>query len=155
MKLKEGLDVCINWLIDQGVQEQNTFYYAYSLGCIPAIQLATHKTNFTPSKLIIESPLASVANLTQNSTLINVDPKFMTTIEFNNAETIKDLDIPLLWLHGQEDTYIALQNGQLVYDNHNGSYKESHIVNGSDHTEIPTTLGYENYITIINEFIIK
>lgn len=153
--LFDDTEVCINWLKDQGAQPQNTFYYGYSLGCIPAIEMAAYKTDFTPAKLMIESPLASVEYLTQSSTLINVDSKFVTSLEFNNAETIKDVKIPLLWMHGREDTYIALPNGQLIYDNHNGGYKESHIVEGSDHTEIPTTLGFENYIQILEDFIKK
>lgn len=153
--LSDDVETCIEWLISMEAKEQNTFYYAYSLGCIPAIQLAAHKTNFTPSKLMIESPLASVANLVHSSTLINIDSKFVTTLEFNNAETIKDVDIPLLWFHGREDTYIELSNGQLVYDNHSGSYKEAHIIDASDHAEIPTIIGYENYLEILNEFILK
>ena len=153
--LFDDVEVCIDWLKDKGAQPQNTFYYAYSLGCIPAIEMAAHKTDFTPAKLMIESPLASVENLTQSSTLINVDSKFVTTLEFNNAETIKDVNVPLLWFHGREDTYIELSNGQLVYDNHNGGYKEAHIIDGSDHTEIPTTLGFETYLQILEDFIKK
>jgi len=153
--LFDDTEVCIDWLKNKGAQPQNTFYYGYSLGCIPAIEMAAYKTDFTPAKLIIESPLASVEYLTQNSTLINVDSKFITSLEFDNAETMKDINIPLLWMHGREDTYIALPNGQLIYDNHNGGYKEAHIVDGSDHTEIPTTLGFENYLQILENFMKK
>jgi pimeloyl-ACP methyl ester carboxylesterase len=153
--LIDDVETCVNWLKLNGVQEQNTIYYAYSLGCVPSIHLAAYKIDFTPSKLIIESPLASAQNLAQSSTLINTNSKFLTTIEFNNAEKIKDVNIPLLWLHGREDTYIELSNGQLIYDNYNGPYKEPHIIDGSGHSEIPTVMGYENYLNILNTFILK
>ena len=153
--LYDDVDACINWLSSQGVNEKNTIYYGYSLGCIPLIHHAAYKTDFQPSKLIIESPLASVENLANSSTLINVDPKFISTLEFNNAEKIKSVNTPLLWLHGVEDTYIEISNGQLIYDNHDGAYKEAHKVPNSDHTEVPETLGFENYLQILETFIQK
>jgi len=153
--LSEDVEACIDWLKSYSVPDENVICYAYSLGCIPAINLVANKTGFNPAKLIIESPLASVENLTNNSTLLNVSPKFMTSLEFNNAEEMKKVTIPLLWFHGREDTYIELSNGQIVFDNHNGSYKEAHIIDGADHTEIPETIGYENYLKIVNDFIVK
>jgi fermentation-respiration switch protein FrsA (DUF1100 family) len=151
--LSEDVDVCIEWLKSKGVQEQNTIYYAFSLGVIPALDLIVNKTNFTPSKLLIESPLSSVENLTHSSTLINVDPKFMTSTTFNNVETMKGVKIPLYWLHGREDSYIALPNGQLVYDNHTGAYKEAHIIDNAEHADIPVVMGFETYLKSVVTFI--
>ncbi len=152
--LNEDVEACIKWLVEKGVQQENTIYYGYSLGCIPAIHLAAYKTEFKPAKLILESPLASVENLTHSSTLLNVNPKFVSSLEFNNAEKIKDVDIPLLWFHGIEDTYIEISNGQLIYDNHQGTFKEAHKIEGTDHTEVPANIGHAKYLEIINNFIL-
>ncbi len=153
--LNEDVEVCINWLKNKGAQPSKTFFYGYSLGAIPAIYHAAYNTNFKPSKLIIESPLASVEYLTQSSTLINVDSKFVTSLQFENAEMIKSVSAPLLWFHGIDDDYVAIENGEIIYNNYNGPYKEAHKVEGSGHSEIPTVLGYNTYIKIVNDFIIK
>jgi alpha/beta superfamily hydrolase len=153
--LNDDVETCINWLKSKGVNEKNTIYYGYSLGCIPLIHLGAYKTDFQPAKLIIEAPLASIENLANSSTLINVHSQFITSLEFNNAEKIKSVTIPLLWLHGIEDTYIEISNGQLIYDNYNGEFKEAHKVPNSDHTEVPETLGFENYLEILETFIEK
>lgn len=155
MGLYEDVETCINWLKSKGAQSSKTVYYGYSLGAIPAIYHSAYTTDFVPSKLIIESPLASVEYLTQSSTLLNVDSKFVTTLQFENAEMIKDVNIPLLWFHGVEDDYVSIDNGELIYKNYNGPYKEAHRVEGSNHTEIPETLGLENYLKIVEDFIVK
>jgi alpha/beta superfamily hydrolase len=153
--ISEDVEACIDWLAGNGVQQQNTFYYGFSLGVIPVLDLIVNKSDFTPAKVIIESPLSSVENLAQSSTLINVDPKFVSTLEFNNTETMKSVKIPLCWLHGREDDYVAISNGQLVYDNHSGAYKEPHIIEDANHSNIPVVMGYETYLESLNTFIQK
>jgi len=155
MGLYEDVEVCINWLKDKGAQQSKTFYYGYSLGVIPTIYHSAYKIDFKPAKLIIESPLASVEYLTQSSTLINVDSKFVTSLNFENAEMIKDVNAPLLWFHGVEDNYVSIDNGEIIYENYSGPYKEAQRIEGSGHSEIPIVLGFDNYISILNDFIIK
>lgn len=147
------VNTSINWLIDQGANPARTIYYGFSLGCIPIIDRAANRKDFEPTKVIIESPLASVANLTQRSLILNVDPKSITNLEFENAEKIKGVNMPLLWLHGIDDDYIAIQNGELIYENYNGVYKDAERVVGGHHGDIPKTMGYENYITRLRNFI--
>ena len=153
--LSEDVTACIEWLKSKNVQAKNTIYYAFSLGVIPSLDLIGNKTDFIPTKILIESPLSSVENLTNNSTLINVDPRFMTSLKFNNVNAIQKVKIPLYWLHGREDSYIELSNGQLVYDNHTGAYKEPHIIDGAEHADIPVVMGFETYLKSVNDFIIK
>jgi alpha/beta superfamily hydrolase len=155
MGMIEDMDAAIDWLISHGANQEKTFYYGFSLGAIPAIDRAAYRSDFIPAKLIIESPLASVAYLTQSSTVINVNPKFVTTLEMNNAEKIKAVTMPLMWLHGVEDTYVNISNGELIYSNHGGIYKEAHRIEGSDHAELPVIIGYEAYLTAVENFLIK
>lgn len=149
----EDVEACIDWLSSKGAQANKTFYYGYSLGCIPVIEHAAYKSDFKPAKIIIESPLASVENLTQSSTLINVDSKFMTSLEFNNAEKIKDVNMPMMWLHGVEDSYIQISNGELIYNNYQGVYKEAHRIEEAEHSNIPVIMTFEEYITAVSQFI--
>lgn len=151
--LNEDVDASINWFISQGVEQTKTIYYGFSLGCIPIINRTAERNDFKPSKIILEAPLASVENLIHSSLLINVDPKFLSTLTFNNAEKIKEVDVPLLWLHGKEDDYIAIENGALIYANYNGDFKQAIRVPGGNHGDIPAVMGYENYLKELEKFI--
>jgi pimeloyl-ACP methyl ester carboxylesterase len=151
--LYEDVDASIDWLIANGAQQEQTFYYGFSLGCIPVIDRAAYRTDFKPAKIILESPLASVDNLAQSSLILNVDPAFVSTLEFENAEKIKDVSAPLLWFHGVEDDYIEINNGELIYENHTGSHKEAVRVTGAGHGDIPGIYGYANYIITLENYI--
>ncbi|MFK8038647.1 MAG: alpha/beta hydrolase [Crocinitomicaceae bacterium] len=153
--LSEDVDASIDWLIGKGAKPDRTIYYGFSLGCIPVIERAAFRSDFEPSKIILESPLASVANLAHSSTIINVDPAFISTLQFNNAENIKSVTVPLLWFHGIEDDYIAIPNGELIYKNHNGKFKEAIRVENAGHGDIPMVFGFEKYLSKIEAFIIK
>jgi len=151
--LYEDADAAINWLIAQGADQNKTIYYGFSLGAIPCIERAAYRTDFKPSKLIIEAPLASVQNLVDNSTLMNVNSDFVTDLEFENSENIKSVTCPLMWMHGKEDTYIDIQNGELIYANHGGQSKVAYRVDGADHGEVPAKMGYEAYLSNVLSYI--
>jgi pimeloyl-ACP methyl ester carboxylesterase len=151
--LYEDANAAIDWLISQGVTQEKTIYYGYSLGAIPAIDRAAYRTDFKPTRLIIEAPLASVQNLVDNSTLMNVNADFVTDLSFENYEKIKEVDCPLLWMHGKEDSYVAIQNGELIYSNYGGTEKSAYRVEGSDHGEVPVKMGYSTYVQNVLNFI--
>lgn len=151
--LYEDADAVIDWLVAQGVDPQKTVVYGYSLGAIPSIDRLAYRNDFKPAKLLIESPLAAVEYLVHNSTVLQVDPDAVTDLNFENAEKIKLVQQPLCWLHGKEDTYIAIDNGELIYENHGGTVKEAHRIDNCDHSEIPLVMGLQNYLNVITAFI--
>ncbi|MFT6922442.1 MAG: alpha/beta superfamily hydrolase [Crocinitomicaceae bacterium] len=151
--LSEDTDAAIDWLISQGADANKTMYYGYSLGAIPGIERAAYRTDFKPAKLMIESPLASVQHLVNGSTVINVQAEFVTDLKFENSENIKDVDAPLLWLHGKADTYVSIDNGELIYANYGGTKSTAIRVEGSDHSEVPAKLGFEVYLGHLLNFI--
>ena len=151
--LIEDADAAIDWLIAHGATADKTIFYGFSLGAIPAIERAAYRTDFKPAQLIIESPLASVQNLVDNSTLMNVNADFVTDLSFENYVNIRDVDCPLLWMHGKEDSYIDIQNGELIYANYGGTDKTAYRVDGSDHAEVPVKMGYSTYVENVLSFI--
>lgn len=153
--LYDDVDVCIDWLKQKGANPAQTIFYGFSLGCIPVIDRAAYRTDFKPTKIILESPLASVENLTHSSLLLNVDPLFVSSLVFNNAEKIKDVEAPFLWLHGIEDDYIAIENGELIFSNYQGTSKEAIRVEGAGHGDIPAVYGFENYINKLTAYCKK
>jgi len=151
--LYEDADAAIDWLISQGATADKTIYYGFSLGAIPTIDRAAYRTDFVPNRIIIESPLASVQNLVDNSTLINVSADFVTDLGFENYEKIKLVTCPLLWMHGKEDDYIDIQNGELIYSNYGGTNKTAYRVEDCGHSEIPGKMGFETYISNLLNYI--
>ena len=153
--LIEDTDAGLNWLIDHGATEEKTLFYGFSLGCIPLINLAANRTDFQAIGLICESPLGSVEYLAQSSMQLNVDADFVSTLEFNNAEQIKNVQIPYMWIHGVEDDYVSIDNGELIYSNYNGSYKEAYRVENANHADIPTVMGFDLFMNTIQVFLQK
>ncbi len=153
--LTEDVDAGLDWLIQMGLNEDHAIFYGYSLGAIPMIERTAYRTDFKPSKLICESPLASVENLAQSSVLLNVDGDFVTELNFTNAENMKDVKVPYLWFHGVDDDYIELNNGELIYANHSGSYKEAQRIEKANHSDIPLVMGLQNYLNTVLTFIRK
>jgi len=150
--LYEDADAAIDWLIEHGADPSKTFCYGFSLGAIPTIDRSAYRTDFPFAKIMIEAPLANVQNLVNSSTL-GMSSGFTTTLEFPNSEKINDVTAPLLWLHGIEDSYISIDNGELIYANHGGAEKTAIRVEGSDHGQVPIKLGYYNYMDRVLEFI--
>lgn len=151
--LSEDADAVIDWMLAQNVDPQKTVFYGYSLGAIPSIERMAHRIDFQPAKLIIESPLASVEYLVHSSTVLQVDPEAVTDHKFENAVNIKSVTQPLCWVHGIEDTYISIENGEIIYANHGGTVKEANRIVGSDHSEVPMVMGLENYLDVMVGFI--
>ncbi|GAB5418323.1 MAG: hypothetical protein Crog4KO_15730 [Crocinitomicaceae bacterium] len=150
--LYEDADAAIDWLIAHGADPSRTYCYGFSLGAIPTIDRAAYRDDFKFEKIMIEAPLGSVQNLVNSSTL-GMNAGFVTTLEFPNSEKIKDVSAPLLWMHGVEDTYISIDNGELIYANHGGAEKKAIRVEGSDHGQVPIQLGYFNYMDEVLNFI--
>lgn len=153
--LYQDVRVCLDWLDAKGVSSNQVIMYGFSLGTIPAIDLSAFYGTASPNKLIIESPLASAENLTEESLLIDVSSTFFTSLVFDNVEKIKSVSQPLMWIHGVEDDYLSITNGEVIYEKHGGSYKEAHRIAGAVHGDVPTVMGYRNYSNKVLKFITK
>jgi len=144
------------WLLDNGSNSNKIIIYGFSLGSAPATDLAAfgHNGEF-PSKLILESPFASTNFIAQESTLIEVSASYITSLEFDNANKIKRVYSPFMWLHGTDDDYVAITNGEAIIANYPGSDSTYIRVEGALHgvNGVPQTMGYENYLKSIEKFI--
>ena len=144
------------WLLNEGASSQRIIIYGFSLGSAPATDLAAFGMgNEFPVKLILESPFASTDFIAQESTLIEVSASYITDLEFDNAEKIKLVDKPLMWMHGIEDDYVAITNGEAIISNYSGVDSTYIRVEGANHGQdgIPQTMGYQNYLNAVQEFI--
>ncbi|MGB1039816.1 MAG: alpha/beta hydrolase [Flavobacteriales bacterium] len=153
--LYRDVETCLDWLNKKGVSGSQTVMYGFSLGTIPTIDLSAFYGALPVNKLIIESPLASAANLTEEALKIDVSSTFFTSLIFDNVEKIKSVKQPLMWIHGIEDDYLSISNGEAIYERHGGTYKEAHRIAGANHGDVPFIMGYSTYCQEVLEFIEK
>jgi pimeloyl-ACP methyl ester carboxylesterase len=146
----------IEWLQAQGLQNDRFVIFGFSLGSAAACEVAAHPTAYAlaPSKLILEAPFASAEVMIQDGGLLSMPGSFLVDLLIDNATEIKKINIPLLWIHGQDDSFLTVKShGQPVYDNKTNGYKEAFLVPGGEHETTPFVAGYQNYIDHISAFI--
>ena len=146
----------IEWLQAQGLQNERFVIFGFSLGSAAACEVAAHPAEYalSPSKLILEAPFASAEVMIQDAGLLSMPGSFLVDLLIDNATEIKKVNIPLLWIHGQDDSFLSVKShGQPVYDNKTNGYKEAFLVPGGEHETTPFVAGYQNYIDRISTFI--
>ena len=153
--LYEDTKTVLRWLKNKGVNANNVIMYGYSLGSVPATEMAANFNEFKPNKLILESPMASAANLAEESTIINLSSDFLSTLEFDNAEKVKQIHQPFYLLHGELDDYLKISNSEIIYNNYSGINGHFERVPNAYHGTdgVPQNLGYQNYIKLLEDFI--
>jgi fermentation-respiration switch protein FrsA (DUF1100 family) len=127
--------------------------YGFSLGCAAAVNIAA--TSFVPRVLVLEAPFASSMTLVQSGTLLDIPSSYVMKGEYNNAEKIKGVHVPLLIMHGENDTFIDIdKNSQVIYDNANKPKVFIRVPN-ANHSEIPEKMGEQKYLFTVSDFILN
>ena len=128
--------------------------YAYSMGSLVGCELASKDTSGKILGLVLEAPIGSVETLVQDATYLDFPGAYVTTYKGNNAERIKSVKVPFLWLHGTADETLALKtNGEPIWNNYTGRAGFKVIVEGASHTNIPKKITYSHYVRGVTRFI--
>ena len=152
--LYADVDAALAWLKASGLTGDRLVMYGYSMGSAPSCELTSKPRSLTPAKLILEAPFASAEVMVQDASVLGLPSSFVTSLEIDNAEEIKNISQPFFWVHGTSDAFLNVEtHGQLVYDNYQGSYSEAHKINGAEHDDVPVIYGYSNYMNDIDAFI--
>lgn len=160
--LYADVDAAMLWLEDAGLNSADLIMYGFSMGSAPAVELTANSRRGTlkPSKLILEAPFASAEVMIQDSSLIAMPGSYVSNLKIDNANKIKTVTLPLLWLHGTADDFLNIEtHGEVVYKNHpgiEGLDKFASRVPGAGHSNIPEKLGevpLDDYSTVITSFI--
>jgi pimeloyl-ACP methyl ester carboxylesterase len=150
------VDVCLQWLKNQGLTSARTIFYGFSLGSAPATELTSKPRTLTPIKLILESPFASSAMMVADASQLNMPGIYFTELKIDNAEEIKNVKQPFMWIHGESDQFLnAETHGQTIYNNYKGSYSEAHRIKDADHPNVPVVWGIDEYKKTVLTFIRK
>jgi pimeloyl-ACP methyl ester carboxylesterase len=148
------VDAALKWLKEKGLTSDRLIMYGFSLGSAPATKLTAEPRTLIPSKLLLEAPFANAETMVQDGSGLAMPAEFFTDLKINNADEIKSVQQPFFWIHGEDDDFLNIKtHGQVVFDNYNGIYKESHRIPGAGHGTIPATFGFTNYTEAIKTFI--
>ena len=147
-------DACMQWLKAKGLTGKRLVFYGFSLGSACATELTANPRTLRPEKLILESPFASADVMAADAAVLNLPGSFITNLKIDNAEEIKKVQQPLLWLHGTDDDFLQIAtHGELVFKNYHGTRGTAVRVQGAHHGDIPTIMGYKNYMKIVEDFL--
>jgi pimeloyl-ACP methyl ester carboxylesterase len=154
--LYADVDAGLQWLRSRGLTSNRLIMYGLSMGSAPATKLTAEPRSLTPSKLLLEAPFASAEAMVQDATALALPGSFFTDLKINNAEAIRSVQQPLFWIHGTKDDFLNINTqGQVVYNNHRGRFKEQHRIEGANHGSVPNTAGFEAYLKRVGDFIRK
>lgn len=145
----------ILWLEDMGLSGDRFIMYGFSLGSAPTCELTSKPRSLSPSKIILEAPFASSAVMVQDGSQLAMPGNYITSLAIDNAEEIKQIEQPLLWLHGMDDSFVNIGHGELVYANHMGIYKEAIRIPNAEHSTCPQTIGFDIYTSQLLDFILR
>jgi len=128
--------------------------YAYSLATLVGCDVAGVYKPDRLIKLILEAAIGSVETMVEDASYLNLPGNFLTTIKGDNKEKIKNVYIPLLWMHGTKDETLNREtNGVPVWNNYPGISGYYIIASGAGHTDIPQILSYDRYLKCLKDFI--
>ena len=108
---RDGLSA-VNWVIDQEVQEEDIILYGESLGTGIATEIAQQK-NY--AGVILETPFTSMVAAAKNF-YPYLPVSLLLKDRYENDKKIKNINIPLLVMHGEKDEIVPFKMGKKIYD---------------------------------------
>jgi pimeloyl-ACP methyl ester carboxylesterase len=154
--LYNDVDAGLQWLKAKGLPGNRLIMYGFSMGSAPATKLCAEPRSLRPSKLILEAPFASAEAMVQDASALALPGAFFTDLKINNADLIKNVQQPFMWIHGTEDHFLNITTqGEVVYNNYKLITKEPHRVPGAGHSNVPVFFTFQNYLQAVGNFIRK
>jgi pimeloyl-ACP methyl ester carboxylesterase len=126
--------------------------YAYSLGSLAGCDVLANGHYPQVISMILEAPIGSIETIVENGSVLDIPGSYLSSYTGNNAERIKSIQVPLLWIHGTSDeTNDRETQGLPIWKNHQGvGYYVKTI--GAGHTNNPQIIGYTRYVNTIKAF---
>jgi alpha-beta hydrolase superfamily lysophospholipase len=126
------------------------FVMGRSLGSAPAIEVAYHYQQHLQG-LIVESGFASQQKQLARLGATHLFRDVEHVVGFGNDFKIKDVRIPILIIHGEEDEIIPVTEGRALYALSGATQKEALFVPGAGHNDL-FERGGEEYMRSITLF---
>jgi len=106
----------------------------------------------TISKLTLESPQSHSDLFFQDAVGLSVPSTFATDYSFNLVDGMAAYEGELQWFHGLNDDVALVENARLVYEAHQGRYKEAFVIAEVGHG-FRWDWGFENWGNAVLNFI--
>jgi len=108
---KDG-ESAIDWMLKKGASERNIILYGESLGTGVATHLAQNK-NF--AGVILETPFTSMINAAKTF-YPYIPVNLLLKDKFENYKKIKNINSPILVMHGEIDQIVPFSMGKKIYE---------------------------------------
>ena len=102
----------INWLVNKGVKQENIILYGESLGTGVATHLAQNKKF---AGIILETPFTSMTDAAKNF-YPYIPVNLLLKDKFDNKKKMKNINIPVLIMHGEVDQIVPFFMGKKIYE---------------------------------------
>ena len=109
--LKQDTAAAIRYLEDQGFPTTQVVLYGESLGSGLAIDQASNKRF---AAVVLEAPYTSIADVAQDHYWF-LPARWLTRDRFDSLSKIKQINAPLLILHGNKDQVIDPEHGRRMF----------------------------------------
>jgi fermentation-respiration switch protein FrsA (DUF1100 family) len=126
------------------------FVMGRSVGSAPAIEVAYHYQQQIKG-LIIESGFASGRNQLKRLGVSHLFRDVKDLIGFGNDLKIKEITIPTLIIHGEDDEIIPVTEGKALYDLSGAKEKYSLFIPNAGHNDLMMR-GLDAYMGAIKRF---
>jgi alpha-beta hydrolase superfamily lysophospholipase len=126
------------------------FVMGRSLGSAPAIEVAFHYQEQLKG-LIVESGSAGAGNQLKRLGVTHLFKDVREVVGFGNDLKIKEITIPTLVIHGEEDEIIPVEEGRTLYGLSGSPNKSSLFVPGAGHNDLMMR-GLEAYMAAVEKF---
>ena len=148
-RLYEDGEIVWNYLRDlRGVRPENVVIYGESLGGAIALNVAVNHPE--ASALILQSTFTTMTNAINSRLAARLFPiDWLLTERFDSLSKIKQVEMPVLFIHGSNDSVVSAQMSRELYEATPTS-KQLFFVRGADHIGIYRPrfkLLYESYLS--------
>ena len=107
-------------------------YWGRSLGSPVAAHAATH---VAPDALVLEAPMPDVRSLLRTNPVMWL-LSFLSSYRFPTARFVRQLDMPLLVVHGDADSIVPYSAGKRVFEAARSPNKVLATIPGADHNDL-------------------
>jgi len=128
INLYEDSRKAVKWLNDKGVSSENIILYGESLGTGVAVELGQ---NNKFNSIILESPYTSMEKAAKIY-YPYLPIKYLLKDKYDSEKKIKNINIPILIMHGKKDHIIPFHMGKKLFETANLP-KQFLVIASDDH----------------------
>ncbi len=136
----------------QNIPANRVVVFGHSLGSAIAIELATRHPDMRG--LILEGTFTSILEMTNRTKSFGIFPiDRILTQRFDSLSKVRSLTMPVLYVHGTEDTVVPFDMSQTLYEATQAP-KDLLFVPGADHEDV-AGVGEDLYRSALRRFLQK